>query len=241
MRLVSFQLTGRYGHFLRAEGGVSCLSYPVPPRTALLGMLGGVLGLEKDRPQELLEPARLALRGRLPQLHWHKAKLRKDPPEALPRVVKRTQKAEKTTKPEMATLIAQEWLFKPEYTVWCCLPEPFGSQLEERLRNRRWHFQPCLGLSEMAADLAFLKSEAVEPLPPGRYPVDTLLRREEGSLDMEAAFESGLVIHSFRMPRTVTPHRVFTHEAYFMERDSRPVPVETARAFQAESGVLMLL
>jgi len=84
MKLISFQITGRYGHFLRAEGGASAPTYPVPPRTVILGVIGAVLGLKKDQPQILLEPAHIALSGRLPQMHWHKAKLRKDSPAALP-------------------------------------------------------------------------------------------------------------------------------------------------------------
>ena len=70
MKLVSFRLTGRYGHFLRAEGGVSAISYPVPPRTSILGLLGAILGLDKDQPQTVLEPACIALHGRIPQTHW---------------------------------------------------------------------------------------------------------------------------------------------------------------------------
>ena len=38
MRVVRFRYQGRVGHFLRAEMNASALSYPVPPRTALLGL-----------------------------------------------------------------------------------------------------------------------------------------------------------------------------------------------------------
>ena len=45
MRVVRFRYQGRVGHFLRAEMNASALSYPVPPRTALLGLVGNILGL----------------------------------------------------------------------------------------------------------------------------------------------------------------------------------------------------
>jgi CRISPR-associated protein Cas5h len=93
MKLIIFRLSGRLGHFLRAEGGASApTSYPVPPRTAILGILGAVLGLEKDQPQELLEPAHLALQGKLPQTHWHGAKFRQEAIERLPRQITIQQK-----------------------------------------------------------------------------------------------------------------------------------------------------
>ena len=118
MKLISFQLKGRFAHFLRAEASASALSYPFPPRTVILGILGAVLGLAKDEPQAVLEPADIAVSGLIPNTHWHRAKFRKDPPAPLPRVIKKTQAAPKATKPEKATLILQEWLFNPAYTIW---------------------------------------------------------------------------------------------------------------------------
>ena len=117
MKLISFHISGRYGHFLRAEGGASAPTYPVPPRTVILGILGAVLGLEKDQPQILLEPVAIALSGRLPQMHWHSAKLRKDPPEALPKTVKRTQKAEKNTKHDKKSLVSRLNQMKPDILI----------------------------------------------------------------------------------------------------------------------------
>ena len=79
MKAIHFNLSGRFAHFLKAEAGVNALSYPIPTRTILLGMIGAVLGLEKDTPQVILEPAYFAIQGKMPQRHWHRAKLRKDP------------------------------------------------------------------------------------------------------------------------------------------------------------------
>ena len=58
------------------------MTYPVPPRTVLLGLVGAVLGLEKDTPQQLLADARLAVGGELPKRFWHKTNVRKIPARA---------------------------------------------------------------------------------------------------------------------------------------------------------------
>src|SRR5947208_13581246 len=92
MIVVSFRYSAKVGHFLRAEANANGVTYPVPPRTALLGMVGAVLGLEKDTPQELLSEARLAVGGALPRRFWHKTNVRKDPPAPLPPRVKATDK-----------------------------------------------------------------------------------------------------------------------------------------------------
>ena len=80
MNIVSFDYTAKFGHFLRAEANCNGLTYPVPPRTVLLGLLGAILGLDKDAPQEVLVDAHLAVGKRVPQRMWHKTNVRKDPP-----------------------------------------------------------------------------------------------------------------------------------------------------------------
>lgn len=241
MKLISFQLSGRYGHFLKAEGAASALSYPVPPRTVILGIMGAVLGLSKDEPQMLLEPAHIALCGKIPETHWHRVKLRKDPPVSLPLVVYRKQKENAKSAPEKPTLLLQEWLFKPDYTVWVSMPEPYLSDLEKRLAERRWHFQPSLGLSEMMAELKHLTSGEAMALPEGKYPITNVFSPNDAELNMDNVFEHNLAIHALRMPRSLTCDRVFSHAPYYLERNARTVYVKTEKAFSFENEVLMFL
>jgi len=241
MNIIRFRIQGRFGHFLRAEANASAPTYPIPPRTALLGLIGAVLGLTKDTPQTQLEPSRIAVSGPMSDIHWHKAKLRKDPPAALPRLVKGTQKLDKQTKPEKATLIAQEWLVNPAFQIWAALAEPYHSQLESRLKERRWHFQPSLGLSELMADLVWEETSVGKSLPDGVHHVCTVFPREAGDLDMDTIFKKQLVLHAMRMPRAVTTDRVFSHAAYYLERNARSVPLHTADAFKAGDAVIVFL
>jgi len=241
MKLINFRLSGRFAHFLRAEASASALSYPVPPRTVILGILGAVLGLSKDEPQIILEPADIALSGKLPKTHWHRAKLRKDPPAPLPRFIRKTQKLDRNTSPEKAALILQEWLFEPSYTVWVSIPEPHHTELKNRLNKRQWHFSPSLGLSEMIADIEYLGTNECMLLPRGTYDVQSVFQQGVGVLEMEKIFEKELVIHSLQMPRTVTADRVFSHSAYLVERDGRAVPAETDQAYKVDDKVVMFL
>lgn len=241
MEFISFQLKGRVGHFLRAEAGASALSYPFPPRTTIIGLIGAVLGLGKDEPQVKLEPACIAVSGKLPRTFWHRIKLRKEDPEYLSRMIRKTQKESETGKDYKATLILQEWLFEPAYTIWASLPEPYHGELAERLQHRRWHFQPSLGLSEMMADLVFSgKSEAVALLEAVHH-VQTVFPKNCGQLDMETVFDKKLSVNAMRMPRTVTPDRVFTLSDYYMERDARPVPIRTGQALRCNDRVIVCL
>lgn len=241
MELINFQLSGRFAHFLRAEASKNALSHPVPPRTVILGILGAILGLSKDKPQVDLEPANIAISGKLPKTHWHRVKLRKDPPVSLPRLIRKTQKADRNTIPEKATLILQEWLFDPSYTIRVSIPEPYHGKLQSRLRDRRWYFTPSLGLSEMMADIGYLGSNECSPLPQGTYDIQSVFPQKTVTFETDQIFEKELVIHSLQMPRSVTPDRIFSHCNYFVERDGRPVPVETDHAYKIDDQVVMFL
>ena len=241
MEFIAFSIQGRVAHFLKAEAGVSALSYPFPPRTVILGMLGAVLGLGKDQPQMELEPASIAIAGKLPKTFWHRVKMRKEDPEYLPGLLKKGQKAPHTTKGYKATLILQEWLFEPAYTVWVALPRKYHADLATRLEQRQWHYSPCMGLSEMSAEIVYRARDQGDPLPEATHAINTVLPAECGELHTDAMYKAGLSVSSMRMPRTVTQNRVFSHAQYFMERDARPMPVKTAKAFQWQDQSIVCL
>jgi len=48
MDVLSFHLKGKIGHFRRYYCNSSSLTYSVPPRTTICGILAGVLGMERD-------------------------------------------------------------------------------------------------------------------------------------------------------------------------------------------------
>jgi len=246
MKLINFQLKGRFAHFLRAESSATsdktnALSYPIPPRTVILGIMGAILGLPKDEPQVKLEPAYIAISGKMPNTHWHRVKLRKDPPAQLPHIVKKTQKSDRNTAPEKPALVLQEWLFNPAYNVWVSIPNPYLLQLESRLKERQWYFTPSLGLSEMITDIEYLGSPECLPLPEGIYDVQSVFQQEAGTLNMEQLLKEERSIHLLQMPRTVTPDRIFSHCRYITERDARLVPVKTNQAYKTDNKVIMFL
>lgn len=236
---IVFKYKGKFAHFLRAEANASAPSYPFPTRTNLLGLAGAVLGLEKDSPQVLLKDANFAVSGRALGTHWHTANFRKDPPALLPRSVKKQDKG--TAKEQRNTIIAQEWLFHPDFTVFARLPQPYHDEFLDRLSNKAWHFTPCLGLSEMMADLTLVASLPLEPLEEGVHGVDTVVRKSMVTLDMGRVLDGGAVMKSIRIPRDLTDQRLFSHETYIYEVNGKKLPVKTAHALKAGETILQWL
>ena len=231
MKVVHFRYSGRFAHFLRAEANASAPSYPAPPRTVLMGLTGAILGIDKDKPQELLAEARFAVKGKIPLTHWHLANLRKHPPAPLPDKVKATTKGNSHN--EKNTIINQEWLINPCYYIWTALPDAFHHEFVERLKHRAWHFTPCLGLSEMIADLEYLNENEGSQLPRGTHLVSSLVRQDSGNIDMDQAAQQNLSLKLLRLPYSVSSDRIFIHAAYWIERECRPVPLQTDHAWKS--------
>ncbi len=229
MNTLSFRWHGRYGHFLRAEANVNALSYPVPPRTAVLGLLAAILGLQKDALGEQLGDALISLSGLPSERFWHRVQLRNDIPSALPYKVRAGQKG--SSQQQSPTQgIRQEWLYRPNFTITCALPEQPErfTELCARVRERRWYFSPCLGLSELLADVEWLGEHQAQPLPEADYRIHGLCSQEQVTLRTE----DGLGIHLLRLPHSVDRERVFEHRGYYLEHLGRPIPVTTAHAWR---------
>ncbi|BBO82131.1 hypothetical protein DSCO28_26970 [Desulfosarcina ovata subsp. sediminis] len=236
---VIFEYKGKFAHFLRAEANASAPSYPFPSRTVLLGLAGAILGLSKDSPQSVLKDSNFAVMDKVETTHWHTANLRKDPPAPLPGKIKKNEKG--SSKDQRNTIITQEWLFKPRFTVFAQLPKIFHEKFEYRLKNREWYFTPCLGLSEMMADITFVDSVQPKHLEKATHGVVTLIRKDHVEFNMDSILASNSIIKSIRMPRYVTENREFEHEDYLYEVQGKSLFVKTAGAYMAGGSIIAWL
>lgn len=243
MKCVGFRYQGRFAHFLRAEANASAPSYPIPPRTTLLGLMGAVLGLKKDAVQNHFGDAPVAVAGSAESTHWHYTNFRNDVHPPLPWCVRASAKADGKHS-DSPKQVRQEWLINPNFEVWTILPYPFDEYLAQRLEEYRWYFNPYLGISEMGANLELISVSDAIRLPPGSHEVTTVMRHSEVNLeseDLQRACDKGVGLQSLRMPREVSAHRRFTHENYLRELGSKPFPVHTQNAWQINEKVVMWL
>lgn len=238
-KCIIFTYKGRFAHFLKAEANTSAPTYPIPPRTVLIGLVGAILGMEKDQPQIELNNAKFAVNGNSESTHWHSANFRKIPPALLPYKIKSSDKG--SCGAQKNTIISQEWLFKPSFTVWTILPDKYHSSFEDRIKNRRWYFTPCLGLSEMIADIEYIDSIKLTQLQTGEYEIISAIRASKAEINLEKTINRDIAIKSIRMPRKLTATRIFTHELYYIEMNLNPVPLKTSNAWNAGNNNIMWL
>ena len=56
LELISFQISGRFAHFRKFYTNASSLSYYIPPRTVIAGVLASILKCKRDSYYELFHP-----------------------------------------------------------------------------------------------------------------------------------------------------------------------------------------
>jgi len=66
-RIISFKLSGKFGHYSKFYTNSSSLSYLIPPRTAIIGLLASILKIPRDEYYELMPEATFKISVRMPR------------------------------------------------------------------------------------------------------------------------------------------------------------------------------
>jgi CRISPR-associated protein Cas5h len=152
-----FDVGGEYGHFRKFNTTTSPLTYSIPPRTALIGMIGAILGIERETGVGKYEEGQKPLADMLAP----------DVADLAVQVINPTKKVTMAfnllnTKTSFfnidnRTQIEFELLKNPRFRVFLRWKNrDLFQQLENMLVSRHSHFTTCLGLSQFTADIAYV-------------------------------------------------------------------------------------
>ena len=234
--IISFRYHAKYGHFRKPYSNVSSLSYPFPPRTALAGLLGAILGIPKAEVPVVLNEnnLKIAIKIEMPiKTITHVTNLRQDGSGGINYSIKRSNKTKKQNELKkvqdwnMATQIPQEILRFPSYILYVHLRENM-EELVSRIKNERYVYTPCMGLSGFLAGLEYISEGFGKTLAPGQYKVSTVTDKACCSLSLDWLNESIGDKHvlEVRAPHLGTPDRRFTYKRYILNMNSRSLPLK---------------
>ena len=164
--VVIFDVSGEYGHFRKFNTTTSPLTYSIPTPSAIYGLLGAILGIERESSvnniakgkhnlRELFSPKNVSLAIR-PMTKIKKVRigfnlLDTGSPQSFFNITNRTQ-------------IEYEILKDPKFRVYLFWEHSLKEELIERLQNKNFYFTPYLGISQMTADIIFIKKEKAKPI-----------------------------------------------------------------------------
>lgn len=249
--IVVFRYRGRYGHFRKPYSNVSSLSYSFPPRTAIAGLLGAILGVKKEKVADTFseDNARIAVEMEAEvKTITHVTNFRQDGPGDVNYSIKRPKSDWKPKPPKnvparnVSTQIPMELLRNPSYLVYVNLNSRMD-ELTSRIKTERYVYTPCMGLSEFLVEVEYVSVGVAESLEPGEFDVSTVVCKDDCSLILDRLNpEEGHNIHELKVPHLGTAERTFTYRRYLVNMASKPLPVRMkVGAYQLEDKVITFL
>jgi|UniRef100_A0A7C1NZV6 CRISPR-associated protein Cas5h len=218
-----FSVRGTFAHWRKWFTTTSALTYSFPPRTAVIGMVGAILGvprseLAKRFPAQVTRiavcPLRPIVKDRLPE------KWRQGPPT----LDKGRFRAAKMIEPFQENL---EVIRRPHYrVVFWHRDERLMNELRERLQQKRWVYSPCMGIMGFLADIEWEGEDVAKLLEVEQADIRSVLPLNEETAKGIDLSELEAILREERVPNEVFPDRTFRHlYLAYVSREAKPLKV----------------
>jgi CRISPR-associated protein Cas5h len=146
-KVIAFDIWGDYAHFKKFHTTASPLTFSIPPPTAIMGMLGAILGLEPGEYQRVLNQhvrVSVGIHAQVKKarmgINWIDTKSAR----MLNRITARTQ-------------ILVEYLREPRFRIYALLDESsLYNLLKEMLCQHQSYYTLYLGVSECIANFSYV-------------------------------------------------------------------------------------
>jgi CRISPR-associated protein Cas5h len=219
-----FTIRGEFGHWRKWFTTTSALTYSFPPRTALIGMIGAILGIQRHNVPKVfpLSATRIAV---CPLARIEKdmfpIKWRQSPPAISGRVFRLNKMVESFQE-------NLEVVRRPNFLIaFWHQEERLLKELVERLKNKRWVYPPYLGIMGFLADVEWTGYDVAEEIRVDGADIVSVLPLSEQSSKKVDLSESENIIREERVPLEVFPQRTFSHLFLaYLSREAKPIVVK---------------
>lgn len=229
MNILAFDVHGDFGHFRKFYTTTSPLTFSAMPPTAIYGLLGAILGLSHEQNDylrvlnaqtvkaavQLLRPVRKTMIGinyiNTKESFWA---MKKNP---------RTQ-------------IRMEVLRDPGYRLYVHLQDQtLHRELADKVKAHESVYTPCLGLSEMIADIRYYGEGEAQPVPLSEgafFEVRTLIPTT-AIHPRSIQLKPGLHLLKEKMPLQMnTDREVSRYETVIFDSAGQAVPLSASQVYR---------
>lgn len=219
--LIAFDLWGDYAHFSHPATIYSSLSYPVPPKTALMGLLGAIIGLkEYEKLSDIKYSVKLNNALKKKTMIFNGIK------KALQRTNLELGYQDAGEKKQFY----RELIYNPNYTIYLNLEnldDGLSSKIYDNIKNHKSAFTPYLGINFCIADFEFKKISSCSKIS------DETARISSFVLEKDFIFEKDnfeAKVSSYLMPCSVEKNRIFKDFKNFV------IEINSKKLFAKNSG-----
>jgi len=158
LKLLVFDISGSMAHFRDIGSTSTQLTYMLPPRTTIIGLVAGILGLERDSYYEQFSDknCRIAVSARTPLRKWVQSVNNLDT-DTITNTTLRGMKTHPFPS-TMELILPDPPNTRLAYRVYFTHREQeVTDEVERRIKNRRFKYPPSLGPANFLATLTFVR------------------------------------------------------------------------------------
>jgi CRISPR-associated protein Cas5h len=225
-RVIVLDVWGDYAHFRKIYTTSSPLTYSFPPRTALSGLIGAIVGLDKE--------------------DYFRHFLRKDAKIGckILEPIKKVRIGENLINTKSAiqmhliknrNQIRVELVKDPRYRIYFThTDEDLYNNLKSLLANHQSVYTPCLGLSQLICNFCFVGEFGLKSPGEGIQTIDSVV---PGRCLIRTEFENKKEYFSETLPNEMNESRVVTdYSEILFERNGKGIKAEARGIWEVGNG-----
>lgn len=204
-QFIAVDIWGDFAHFSHPSTVYSSITYPVPPKTAVMGFLGAVCGKKRDEYKKWLGEFYYAVSILKP---IRKIKFSFN---GIQKVLNMTyyEKGVMPSSKHKAKQFYKELIVGPKYRLFLKIEnENAKSEIEHCISNHKSRYIPYLGINNCIADFNYLHIEKVKLITDDIFDADTMI---------EQKFYSGTNIEGQRLASQIMPFDIAPSGRIFVD------------------------
>lgn len=219
MNCLVFDIEGKFAHFRKIYTNSSSMSYIVPPRTTIAGMIAGILGRERDSYYEEFSSDKLHISVKVESKIYSIMQTLNYIKATSPTAIFR---------PRDHTQIPFEALTSNgniRYRVYvACDNESLFEELESRLTNERYVYPPYLGVAFFTAGINYIGRAEIKSIDNNDFtPISTALNVDYVS-ELDISSVEDIVMLKELMPKDFRDGRnICKSDSYLVTKEPRAI------------------
>lgn len=232
-----FDIWGDYAHFRKYYTTSSPLTFSIPPRTTLIGLISAIIGIGKDDYLEIMKKAQAEIAIRIIN-PIKKTRMTQN----LINTKDGYWKPVKTSTHGPRTPIRFEYLKNPRYRIYFHhLDNQINSMLKANLKNHKSVYTPYLGISELLADFAFIAETEATETKNNREFIDIHSVIPLDMIEKPDLLQPGKKYFKERIPCEMLPGRIVTeYREILYEIDGKPIRAKVKNCIALTNGDVII-
>lgn len=248
LEVLIFDLSGEYGHFRKFNTTSSPLTYTIPTRMALIGMLGAVLGIEREISNGIFPKGVTPVNEVFARGKSYFAIQVLNPVKKVNigfNLLDTGKSASSFFNIQNRTQIEFELLKNPKFRIFFSHSDnSLFTEIQERIKQRKHHFTPYLGLSQFTANLEWIGVEnlTLEKGADKLVEIISVVNLTMALGENHVVFRKNAFYSSDTMPITMRRDRVITeYSEVLIERMGQSIQTQTASYWKSSYGNILFI